>query len=339
MRMIPSFSSIPSSAILLMAFVAACGPPVSEEHREVMTGNKADSVRHAGITAPVDFQYPSHDSLTVLTWNVEHFVDRYDNPYIGAGRENKAEPNPRASKLVEALLAIDADLVVLQEFESVAYLENLAKGKLRDAGYQFFAGAESYDWYQNVVLMSKLPLGVVYSYGSAYTPYRSEEGRRETQRKINTRLWSVDVLARPDYSFVLTGVHLKAGGGSRNASMRQGQMSLLHGQLARFLKEDVNVNMLAVGDFNASPESDEMEYFLHGDEQVVFNDPTATGEMPTHPAESPRRQLDYILPNTYMHPELREGSVGVPTQRLDQTQMAAISDHLPVWAAFYAREM
>ena len=66
----------------------------------------------------------------------------------------------------------------------------------------------------NVVIMSKVPLGTFYSYGSLYTPVpgiKNKEGYEEAQINLNTRLWSIDVLPNANYDFNLTGVHLKAG--------------------------------------------------------------------------------------------------------------------------------
>lgn len=321
--------------------LSSCQPPMSEDHKEVFTGNTADSVRHVGIVPPKGYTYPTADTFTVLTWNVEHFVDTIDNPYINNRREDNPEVDDRPRRLMAALEAIDADVVVLQEFENVAYLEQLVEKHLPQSDYQFFADAESYDWYQNVVLMSKLPLGVIYSYGAAHTPLSfTEDGEKkyQTQDYINTRMWSIDVLARPNYSFLLTGLHLKAGGGPRNVAMRMGQIDLLHGQFARFLREDENVNMLVVGDLNCTPESEELEHLLYGHDRVQFNDPKQNLVFHTHPSDDPARQLDYILPNTFMTPELKAKSVRIPGA-VSRAELVSLSDHLPVIATFMARDM
>ena len=321
--------------------MTGCQPPVSEEQKAAITGNTADSVRHAGIVPPKAYAYPQSDTFTILTWNVEHFVDTIDNPYINNQRENNPKPDGRPRRLMAALEAFDADVVVLQEFENVAYLERMVAQYLPESKYQFFADAESFNWYQNVVLMSKLPLGVLYSYGAAHAPLTfSEEGQKkyQTQDYINTRMWSIDVLARSDYSFVLTGLHLKAGDGPRNVAMRMGQIDLLHGQFARFLREDENVNLLVVGDLNCTPDSKALEHLLHGHQRVHFNDPKQNITFHTHPSGDPARQLDYILPNTFMTPELKDGSVRIP-EAISRKELVSLSDHLPVMATFMAREM
>lgn len=133
------------------------------------------------LAHPVDYQFPEGETFSVLSWNVEHFVDPYDDPYINNRREDNPGPEmpERVQLLVATIKKADADIVVLQEFESEKYLMSLARDSFPELGYQFFSDAASPGWYMNVVLMSRFPLGVLQAYGDVYTPvtaYRDEEG-------------------------------------------------------------------------------------------------------------------------------------------------------------------
>lgn len=300
------------------------------------SGLKAQSLRRVGVAAPVGFDYQPK-TLKILSWNVEHFVDLHDNPYINNGRENEPEERMgnKEELLARAIKKVNADMVVLQEFESSEYIRQIADQYFPELGYRFYAGNESDGWYMNVVVMSKVPLGTMYSYGSLYTPVPGvldEEGNEETQVNLNTRMWSIDVFPTGTYEFNLTGVHLKAGRGERNEQMRIGQINFLKGQYTRFLKENKRTNLLMVGDFNSLPDSREMQAILNGKKGNQFIDPLDPSVL-THPSDNPSRRLDYILPNVNMNKELMPGSVKVE-YILSKEEMTSLSDHLPVIAEF-----
>lgn len=290
------------------------------------------------VATPEWYDASDYDTVTVLSWNVEHFVDDFDNPYI----ENRRENNPsedlkkRRMLLAEAIKRVDADIVVFQEIESGSFVQEFAEMYLPEMGYNAFAAAESPDWYMNVVAMSRIPFGMTYSYANAHTSYMEESDEDSTiiekkiQNFINNRMWSVDVLVNPKYSFTLTGVHLKAGRGDRNESWRTGQMELMRSFLSQLQHIDSDRNHLLVGDFNATPESDEIQYLL-GDQasSLRFVDPLAGTGVHSHPSDSTFWRIDHILPSTTMMPEIVEKKTLVIKPMAGDT-MSQISDHLPL---------
>ena len=300
----------------------------------------AQDLKRAGIAAPVGFNY-TPDTLSILSWNVEHFVDGFDNPYTNNNRENNSSDHMgnKEALLANAIKKVNPDILVLQEFESSEYIRAIAKKYFPELGYQFFAGNESDGWYMNVVIMSKVPLGTFYSYGSLYTPVPGivdENGNEERQVNLNTRLWSIDVFPSEEYDFNLTGVHFKAGRGERNEQMRIGQINLLKNQFGRFLKEDRKANLIVMGDFNAYPDSKELKVLLEGKRGNRFIDPLDPSIL-SHPSKEPARRLDYMVPNANMLKELVEGSLKVE-YILDKKEMVALSDHLPVYGEFVMKD-
>lgn len=286
--------------------------------------------------------YMPLDTVRVLSWNVEHFTDDFDNPYIDNGRENNpSEDLPeRRERLAEVLRIADADIVVLQEFESSSYAARLAEEYFPDLGYKVFGGLESDDWYMNVVFMSRVPVGTVYSYAASNTPilnHTDEDGNPESQTFINNRMWSVDVLVNEHYDFNLTGVHLKAGRGERNEAWRTGMLNLLRNQLSKFTKLDADQNLMVVGDFNATPDSPEFRSFLGDSTKLQFTDPLAGTGIFSHPADSVFWRIDHIIPNNHMMPEIIPGSVQVFTP-FSPDSMNFIADHLPLMVDIVARE-
>jgi len=285
---------------------------------------------------PIDYAYPDHDTLTVLSWNVEHFVDAWDNPYINHPREDSSlRMEGREEELLVALRQAKADVVVLQEFESKSFAMRLAE-KVPELGYRWFAGNESPNWYMNVVVMSRLPLGNIRGYGNVTTPlinWEDEEGNPETQNHLNTRMITVEILARPGKTVYLTGVHLKAGRGPRNEAMRLGQVEYLKSQMARIQESDPDGLQLLVGDFNCTPSSMEFKALLEPDNSYTLIDPwAADSTVYSHPADEPRWRIDHMLAN----PAMTERMVAPTEYRyfFDTVRQRALADHLPAIGAY-----
>ncbi len=289
------------------------------------------------IALPEDYQFPDQKHFSLLSWNVEHFVDPYDNPYIN----NKREDNPseeldeKRALFVAALRKADADLVLLQEFESEAYLMQLAKDSLPELGYEFFASAESPTWYMNVVVMSRFPLGPLHAYGDVHTPvlkHLNKDGSRERQDHLNTRLLSVQFFPSAQAPYWLNGVHLKAGRGARNNGMRLGQIRFLQAAFAELQQTDPELKLIMAGDFNALPNSPELKQLTDPKAKVPLFDLLDINQL-THPAEQPERRLDYILINRAIKQESAEDAISLPTI-FSPDSMRKISDHLPVMGKF-----
>jgi len=323
-----------SFAAIFFLTLAACEP---ENGNQLFTDTFPDHTFTPDWYNPADF-----DTVTVLSWNVEHFVDEIDNPYIDNSRENNppADMEKRRQLLADALRKIDADIVVFQEFESDSYAQRLAEEYFPELGYHEFAALESADWYMNVVLMSRIPLGMFYSYSEVHTPIigqTDDEGNPEYQNFVNNRLWSVEIPVNENYDFILTGVHMKAGRGARNEQWRKAQVNMLRAQFQRFLHLDPDQNLLLAGDMNATPDSEEFKAFLGAGTDVEFTDPLAGSGIYSHPADSAFWRIDHILPNSHMNKEIVPGSVRVLYPFSNDT-MATIADHLPLVTKFVAKE-
>lgn len=286
------------------------------------------------LATPAWYQASDFDTVKVLSWNVEHFVDDMDNPYIDNGRENNPPENmeERRKLFVEIIKKADADIVVLQEFESDSYAQQLAEERFPELGYQVFAGHESNDWYMNVVVMSRVPLGLFHSYAATNTPIIEQvddEGNPASQAFTNNRMWTTEVWVNPDYSFYLTGVHLKAGRGDRNENWRLGQINLLRAHYDQLLALNPDENILTVGDFNSTPDSDEFQAFLGTGSPIEFVDLLGGTGVFSHPADSAFWRIDHILPNNNMKSEVA-GDTVIVNYFFSPDSMNIAADHLPM---------
>ena len=324
----------------MLCVLSACGPDASAPEPTT------------GMALPPNYDYPDDDTVQVVTWNLEHFVDGHDNPYIEADPENAPSPqmDDRVRRATRALRRLNADLVVLQETEGEAFLQTLAEEHLPDLGYRFATSVESPSWYMNVVLLSRYPLGVVRDYADVVTPItgqRADNGEPAAQSLTNHRLWLADVRVGPHRMWTVAGAHLKSGGSAEDRGWRVGQIRFLHAELARLTEDRPAAHVLVAGDLNSLANSPELRLLLNNPDRpapdslrtasiprrVQFADPMADRLTPTHPSDDPERQLDYLLPNTTLADRLVEGSARV-ARPLPPDSMAATSDHLPVTASF-----
>jgi endonuclease/exonuclease/phosphatase family metal-dependent hydrolase len=324
-------------SILLAASLSSCESGEAMQNSATRPGTERSS-----LILPEDYVDQVGDTLRVLSWNVEHFVDAYDSPYIDNRRENEpdtVELYRRMSLLADAIRRVDADVVVLQEFESMQLARLIADSLMSDMEYQFFADSESPDWYMNVVVMSRAPLGLSYGYGNLYAPltYTNESGEEVTeyQRHINTRIFTTEVIPSDEHRFLLTGVHLKAGRGPRNEAMRMGQLRLIAEQLQMIEAATGTEKQLMVGDFNAYPESEEMTFIT--EKAGLGLQDLLPADAHTHPADSAYRRLDYILINESME-GLMAGTSPEVRYLYDTARQASLSDHLPVVADFVLQQ-
>ncbi len=290
-----------------------------------------------GMVFPPD--YKPGDTLTIMAYNTENFIDAKDNPYI-SNRMEDAPGKEIANKealLAKVLQTANADIVMIEEFETIAYLREI--NQKYQLGYKYFASSESQTWYQNTMLMSKVPIGVFRSYGAVYSPVVGEkdpQGVPLIQTNINARMWIAEVWPTVEQRIYLCGVHLKAGRNKSDTATRTGQIQLLKGEFARILKEDKKACILMAGDFNATPESAEFKLLLSGNKRSGLIDPLAGTRVYSHPANNPRWRIDHMIFNRNLAPHIVKGSTG-PVYVLARPEMEILSDHLPVMTRLVLR--
>lgn len=277
--------------------------------------------------------YKTGDTIGIMAFNTENFIDEKDNPYINNRSEDDGakDTSNKEKVFVEIIKKANAAIVMVSEFETVAYLREM--NQKYNLGYIYFASSESQTWYQNTMIMSKVPIGTFRSYGSVYSPLPGEmdqQGKPATQTNINARMWIAEVWPTADLRIYLCGVHLKAGRNRSDTATRTGQVQLLKGEFARIMKEYKKAPILMAGDFNATPESVEFKLLLSGNKRTKLIDPLDGTTVFSHPANNPRWRIDHMIYNKNLEPMIVKGSTG-PVYILSKPEMAKFSDHLPLF--------
>ena len=253
----------------------------------------------------------SGGEIRVVTWNLENFFDRYDDPW----REDERTRPPfvresRQQRLAGVLRRLDADVVCLQEIENRFVLEDWVQRHLSALGYEVVHSEGNDGRGIDVALLSRLPVGAVTSHRHLRFPDGSG-GETGFQRDL------LQVRLGPPLDAEVFVVHFKSQRGGEAAD----RLRLEEARAAVRVLAGASPRALLAGDFNDLPESPVLQTLL----EPGWKDPCAGLETPTYNQEPYRSRIDYVL----LSPALaRSGVRGAWI--LEDEEVLRASDHNPV---------
>ena len=204
--------------------------------------------------------YINPEKINIATWNVQTFFDaefsgsEYSE-YASAKNGWSAEKYyTRLLRLADALDAIDADIIALEEIENLNVVHDIANvmpymTKLRYAVFACQPGSAL-----GVAVFSRWPITSAKAH-----QIQLPQTRPETLRPI----FEVHVkVAKKDVAVLVNHWKSKASGGETGGILRQCQQALLAGCIAE-LKQRKNYDndvITALGDFNQKTEEFQIDY-------------------------------------------------------------------------------
>ncbi|NUQ52133.1 MAG: endonuclease/exonuclease/phosphatase family protein [Phycisphaerales bacterium] len=288
------------------------------------------------------------DVVRIATYNVANLFDDNDDPTLQDRYEdmNTTKPKEELEGIVDAIRAIDADVLVLEEIESVAVLGWFRDTYLSGMGYteaisidagdprgieqgvlSRFPLAEPMVW-PRMALQGKHPAGADAPEGEPITFHRSP--------------FRVDVIVPAgargnprDYDFTIFAIHAKSGrnSGYWREAEAIGTTKLIHTAMS----DDPGRNVVVLGDFNAVQTDASFQTFISSGLIDLFAD-----RRPDDPATTTHesgRSIDHVLVNAAMMPEVIRDSrfvFGTPARpkgvdyRTYPAPKGYASDHYPV---------
>lgn len=288
------------------------------------------------------------DVVRIATYNVANLFDDKDDPTLQDRYEdmNTTKPKEELEGIVDAIRAIDADVLVLEEIESVAVLGWFRDTYLSGMGYteaisidagdprgieqgvlSRFPLAEPMVW-PRMALQGKHPAGADAPEGEPITFHRSP--------------FRVDVIVPAgargnprDYDFTIFAIHAKSGrnSGYWREAEAIGTTKLIHTAMS----DDPGRNVVVLGDFNAVQTDASFQTFISSGLSDLFAD-----RRPDDPATTTHesgRSIDHVLVNAAMMPEVIRDSrfvFGTPARpkgvdyRTYPAPKGYASDHYPV---------
>ena len=323
-------------------------PPLAEAPAELLASlgeqiASMDSLRRFGIAeAPAK---PT-GSVRIAAYNVLNLFDAHDDPALTGDQDDAAMAKPlhESVAIARAIRAIDADILCLQEVESLQALTEFRDTLLADMGYEHIVSlGEAGDdrGIENAVL-SRFPivhtqiwpgmeLGGVHpeKYGNQDNWFA---GQPIALRRSPLR---VDVqIPGSDEPWTLFVVHHKSGRFSEY--WREAEVKAVLGFVGEVTKEHPDRPILVLGDFNAQPSDKPVQAYLAGGLHDIFAQHPQNDSIVTH--ESGRR-IDLILANEAARAQLLTRQafvlgtaarpVGISFRDLP-TMVGIASDHYPV---------
>ena len=293
-------------------------------------------------------------AIRIATYNVLNLFDHEDDPALSGEQDDMklAASEDRCRALAAAIRAVNADIVALEEVESLSCLRWFRDTYLADMRYAHLA---SFDvgYYRGIEqsVMSRLPithaevwpdlsLDDVKRGGPGFAAVPGKYRRGLTMQRSPLR---VDVKVNDDYELTLFIVHHTSGGDYRFQREAEALKTIELIDEAR--RRDSSRNIIVLGDFNAAPWDKSLRLYLQaGLIDVMAHriiprwkdaDQTEANLYKTHESN---RVLDYILLSSAAHREFVIGSAHVfgtlydPNYdwREDPFPPGYASDHYPV---------
>jgi endonuclease/exonuclease/phosphatase family metal-dependent hydrolase len=330
-----------------------------------------EGVRRFGVAEAPD-RRPG--TIRLAAYNVENLFDDHDDPALSDDVEDIEMTKPEAHRkaVAEAIRAIDADIVALQEIESEAALLWFRDQFLSDLGYAYVKSYDAGDGrgIENSVL-SRFPitnasvrldmdLGGVHpaTYGDrgaanwlAGEPLKMRRSPLfvDIQIPAGTTLGgeadAPEKLSEP-YDLTLIVVHHKSGGGS--GYWREAEATKVASIIREFENDKPGRNIAVLGDFNSTPQ--DKVYTIYGEaglKDVHAARPTSGAAKASAITHASGRVIDMILVNGNLWSEVVEESVfvyGTPIlpEGVDYRNVLPptgyASDHFPVVVDLVPRE-
>lgn len=301
-------------------------------------------------------------TVRLVSYNVENLFDNHDDPTLSGDQEDidDAKPPEELKALAATLRALDADIVALQEIESLAALTEFRDAHISDLGYIHVVSIDSGDsrGIENAVLSRfplsdpqvwpNLPLGGTHPELWGNQP-NYHAGEPITFRRSPLRV-SVTIPAptpaqpvspvnpafepgKP-YELTLFVVHFKSG--FHGGYWREREAVKTVELIADFVSTRPDANYVVVGDLNSTPDEAPCRALLDAGMIDAFSPLRAPNPLVTHASE---RSIDYVLVSPTMSREYRQDAVFVhPTPwrapdadwRTTPAPPGYVSDHRPL---------
>ena len=286
---------------------------------------------------------PAADTFTVATFNVENY-------FLTKFGTRPVKPEISRSKVVEAIVSIQPDVLALQEMGRCAALGELQK-RLKVKGLEFLyrEWVTGPDLALHLAVLSQFPITV-----HSHTNVMYLLDRRRFQ--VGRGFGEVRIQVNENYQFTLLNAHLKSKRPVPQASeaeMRLREARALRKIVEARLKADASANILVVGDLNDTPNAEPIRDLIgrRAPRLLDLRPFEQNGDQlphPTNPKYLPRRvswtshygledsfsRFDYILASKGMVKELDRAGTRVHAM----ANWGVAADHRPVVARFVAED-
>lgn len=289
-------------------------------------------------------------AIRVASYNIENLFDSEQAPTEPGRDPVPSKPAAHRKAAADAIRAIDADILALQEIESKDTLIKFRDEYLKDMGYDHVSSLDAGDGRgieQSV--LSRFPIKMEENWPKARLDIvePAKIGKRD-----NPNVGKMMTMARSPLHAVIEVPKDKAGGerpytlhlmvvhhksGPYHSFQREAEAAQVAKTVAQLEKQDPAVNIVILGDCNAKSEEKALGvYYKAGMVDAFAGVDTKNATFQTHASD---RAIDHILFNANAHREFLPETrfvLGVMQRRADQDWRRTpppagyASDHYPV---------
>lgn len=329
--------------VSLLAVVFGCSDPSDP----AAPGDAGSSDRGAADRGAADRQVTpvKPHTVSLATWNVRNLFDDQDEPGKVDDPTDTATMNAKLDAVTTALLALDADVVALQEVENRTVLDALVKRINDRHGSQNTAKK----YVDSKIIDGNDPRGIDVAVLSRYkvdpyTPHLWDKfkgvGSDQNEYRFSRDCPEAHIKLPNGRILVVLVNHLKATTSNPydDEQRRKAQARRVREILDALLAKDAGADVAVVGDLNDVPGSATLGQILSPAPQVtdVTTAVSAADRYTTKFKDSATKkykQFDYILAAPGLAADLSPGSVEIHHHAV----FGGTSDHYPVKAVFKVR--
>lgn len=307
--------------------------------RETQQPQKSD--RKYGLESPLP---RTAGAIRIATYNIENLFDDHDDPELSGRYEDKdmTKPDDDCRNAAAAIKAVDADVIALQEIESLQALTWFRDRYLSDLGYKYIISIDAGDerGIEQSVL-SRFPVKetrnwVQLDLGGTHPAKWGNQDNYNAGQPIKYHrsplLVTIDAPAADGtstYEFTLVVVHQKSG--KDGGYWREKEAAKTVELLAGIQKDHPEQNIILLGDFNSVQTDRSMQIITEAGwyDVLAAEDPGQAKRDPTTITHASGRSYDHVLLNPAARKELVPNSVfvlGTPIRN----KPGYASDHYPV---------
>lgn len=270
--------------------------------------------------------------FSLMTYNLHQYaqVDR-----DGDGQADDPKPAAERAALIRILAIWRPDILAVQEIGNPAVFEEF-RFALHSAGLAY----TNVDYLQrgqsenNLAVLSRFPI-------TARRPHTDDEySIGPAQVPVSRGFIEIDIEVRTNYVLTLMVAHLKSKvfHSLGQTEMRRNEARLLNNHVRRAQRDNPEVNLAVVGDFNDSPNSAALRE-LRGEGGRFLRDLRPADDFGSvwtyfERADDTYSRIDYLLASPGLEPEVVRGKCRVVMHPLALTA----SDHRAVFGVFRSTE-